>query len=103
MGYIVRIVRNEQVRDKPNKIADEIKEMYYQFSDTENKQETTITELKKPSEIEPIPKDIQFNLDIWATEFNKKLHDKSWSLNFLMNHYHNFILTLLKINVQLKD
>ena len=28
MGYIVRIVRNEQVRDKPNKIADEIKEMY---------------------------------------------------------------------------
>jgi very-short-patch-repair endonuclease len=82
MGYIVRIVRNEQVRDKPNKIADEIKEMYYQFSDTENKQETTITELKKPSEIEPIPKDIQFNLDIWATEFNNKLHDKSWSVEF---------------------
>ena len=37
MGYTVRIVKNEQVRDKPNKIADEIIEMYYQLSDAENK------------------------------------------------------------------
>jgi hypothetical protein len=38
MGYTVRIVKNEQIRDKTNKIADEIKEMYYQLFDTaENK------------------------------------------------------------------
>ena len=91
MGYTVRIVKNEQIRDKPNKIADEIKEMYYQLSDTENRQDTTITELKKPSEIEPIPKDIQFNLDFWATELNKKLHDKSWSVELfkeLLSQFH---------------
>ena len=58
MGYTLHIIKNEQTRDKPNKIVDETKEMYYQLSDTENKQETTITELKKPLEIEPIPKDI---------------------------------------------
>jgi very-short-patch-repair endonuclease len=91
MGYTVRIVKNEQIRDKPNKIADEIKEMYYQLSDTENRQDTTITELKKPSEIEPIPKDIQFNLDFWATELNKKLDDKSWSVELfkeLLSQFH---------------
>jgi very-short-patch-repair endonuclease len=94
MDYTVRIVKNEQVRDKPNQIADEIKEMYYKLSDTaenKKKEETTITELKKPLEIKPIPKDIQFNLDFWATEFNKKLNDENWSVEFFresLSKYH---------------
>lgn len=95
MGYTVRIVKNEQVRDKPNKIADEIKEMYYQLSDTaenKKKEETTIiTKLKKRLEIKPIPKDIQFKLDFWATEFNKKLNDENWSVEFFresLSKYH---------------
>jgi very-short-patch-repair endonuclease len=52
MGYTVHRVKNEQIRDKPNKIADEIIEIYYQLSENEDKireEETTlITELKKP-------------------------------------------------------
>ena len=58
MGQTVHRVKNEEIRDKPNKIADEIIEMYYQLHDAENKKrETTITELKKPLEIKPIPKE----------------------------------------------
>ncbi len=83
MGYTVHRVKNEAIRDRPNDIANEINDIYTILSDTENKKkETTITELKKPLEIKPIPKDIQFNLAIWATEFNKKLKDESWSVEF---------------------
>ena len=57
MGYTVCVVRNEKVRDIPDKIAGEIKELYFQLSDRENKKEILITELKKPLEIQPIPED----------------------------------------------
>ena len=36
ISYTVHIVRNEQVRDKPDKIAEEIKELYYRLSEVEN-------------------------------------------------------------------
>ena len=91
MGYTVNIVKNEQVRDKPDKIAEEIKELYYRFSEVENKRDTTITELKKPSVIKPIPKDIQFNLDMWVSAFNKNLRDENWSVKFFresLSQYH---------------
>ncbi|HYZ95149.1 MAG TPA: DUF559 domain-containing protein [Nitrososphaeraceae archaeon] len=92
MGYTVHRVKNEAIRDRPNDIANEINDVYTILSDTENKKkETTITELKKPLEIEPIPKDIQFNLAIWATEFNKKLNDENWSVEFFresLSQYH---------------
>lgn len=92
MGYTVHRVKNEAIRDRPNDIANEINDVYTILSDTENKKkETTITELKKPLEIEPMPKDIQFNLAIWATDFNKKLNDKSWSVEFFrvsLSQYH---------------
>ena len=92
MGYTVHRVKNESIRDRPNDIANEINDIYTILSDTENKKkEITITELKKPLEIEPIPKDIQFNLAIWATEFNKKLNDENWSVEFFresLSHYH---------------
>ncbi|HJT86034.1 MAG TPA: DUF559 domain-containing protein [Nitrososphaeraceae archaeon] len=91
MGYTVHIVRNEQVRDKPNNIAEEIKELYYRLSEVENKRDTTITELKKPSVIKPIPKDIQFNLDMWVSAFNKNLRDENWSVKFFresLSQYH---------------
>ena len=92
MGYTVHRVKNESICDRPNDIANEINDIYTILSDTESKKkETTITELKKPLEIEPIPKDIQFNLAIWATEFNKKLNDESWSVEFFresLSQYH---------------
>ena len=93
MGYTVHRVKNDQIRTRPEDIAEQIREIYHKVSETKDKiEETTITELKKPLEIEPIPKDIQFNLGIWATEFNKQLNDeKSWSVKFFgesLSQYH---------------
>jgi very-short-patch-repair endonuclease len=63
MGYTVQRVKNEEIRDKSNDVANEINEIYTILSDTKDKKRVTITELKKPIYIEPIPKVIQFNLD----------------------------------------
>jgi hypothetical protein len=91
MGYTVHRVKNESIRDRPNDIANEIEEIDTILSETEKKKETTIMELKKPLEVEPIPKDVQLNLDIWAIEFNEKINDESWSVEFFresLSHYH---------------
>ena len=97
MGYTVRKVKNEQVRDKPNKIADEIIEMYYRLSDAENeKKETIITELKKPLEIKPIPKD--FELEDWVQKLNEELDDdvKRWSIDSIKESLYRFHPVLVK-------
>ena len=94
MGYTVYRVKNNQISTRPDNIAEQIREIYHKVSETENKiEEAIITELKKPLEIESIPKDIQFNLGIWAAEFIKKLNDdkKSWSVEFFresLSQYH---------------
>ncbi len=91
MGYTVHRVRNEAIRNSPNEIANEIYDIYTILSDTENKKKTIITELKKPLHIEPIPRDIQFNLEIWVSDFNKKLNDDNWSLELFresLSQYH---------------
>lgn len=94
MGYTVHRVKNDQISTRPDNIAEQIREIYHKVSETENKiEEAIITELKKPLEIESIPKDIQFNLGIWAAEFIKKLNDdkKSWSVEFFresLSQYH---------------
>ena len=56
------------------------------------KEETTITELKKPLEIKPIPKE-KFDLEVWVQKFNKKLDNdvESWSIDFIkesLSKYH---------------
>ena len=61
MGYTVHRVKNEEIRDQPNEVANEINEIYTILPDTKDK--NRVTELKKPIYIEPIPKVIQFNLD----------------------------------------
>jgi very-short-patch-repair endonuclease len=96
MGYTIRIVKNEQVRDKPNKIADNIIEMYYQLSDAENKKETIITELKKPLEIKPIPK--EFELEDWVQKLNEELDDdvERWSISSIKESLSRFHHELVK-------
>lgn len=91
MGYTVHRVRNEAIRNSPHEIANEIYDIYTILSDTANKKEITIIELKKPSEVKPIPKDIQFNLKLWVSDFNKKLNDERWTVQFFresLSQYH---------------
>lgn len=96
MGYTVHRVKNEEIRDKPNDIANEINEIYTILSDTKDKKTTTITELKKPIYIEPIPKVIQFNLDFWAKSLNEELNDESWSVDFFRKTLSKFHPELVK-------
>ena len=48
MGYTVQRVKNEEIRDKSNDVANEINEIYTILSDTKDKKRVTITELKNP-------------------------------------------------------
>lgn len=97
MGYKVHRVKNEQVRDNPNKIAEEIREKYYQLSENEDKIETiTITELEKPSEIKPIP--TEFKLDDWVIQLNEELDDdiEKWSIDFIKESFSRLHHELVK-------
>ena len=41
--------------------------------------------------IKPIPKDIQFILDVWVSAFNKNLRNENWSVKFFrksLSQYH---------------
>lgn len=98
MGYTVHRVKNEEIRDKPDKKAVEIIQLYYQLSDTENiKKETiTITELRKPLKINPIPKVIKSNLDDWAKSFNEQLNDERWTVEFFRESLSQYDTELVK-------
>lgn len=51
MGYTVHRVKNDQISTRPDDIAEQIKEIYLQLSENENKIKPTISELKKPLKI----------------------------------------------------
>jgi hypothetical protein len=57
-GYTVHRIKNDQISTRPDDIAEQIKEIYLQLSENENKIKPTISESKKPLKIEPIPKDV---------------------------------------------
>ena len=96
MGYTVHRVKNEQVRDKPDKTAEEIKELYYQLSEIDNKKESIITELKKPSQVNPIPK--EFKLEYWVQKLNEELdYDvERWSIELIKEELSRFHPKLVK-------
>ena len=96
MGYTVHRVKNEEIRDKPNDVANEINEIYTILSDTKDKKTITITELKKPLYIEPIPKVIQLNLESWARSLNEELNNEIWSVDFFRKSLSRFHYELVK-------
>ena len=73
---------------------------YNELVATDIKKAVKITELKKPLNYESVPIEIDENLAFWADSFNKELDDKKWSIDYLQKHYQDFILSLLKINLQ---
>jgi hypothetical protein len=91
MGYIVRIVRNEKVGNTPDKIAEEIKS-----TDSENKKDILITELKKALEIQPFPKGLIIKQ--WVQKLNKEIIDdvKKWSIDNINESLSKFPSELVK-------
>jgi hypothetical protein len=79
MGYDVLRVRNEQIQNTPDAIAERIIQRYFEVADNDDRRPTTITKLKKLTDYDPIPKEVNFNLQLWALSFNKELNDEMWS------------------------
>ena len=79
MGYDVLRVRNEQIQNTPDAIAERIIQRYFEVADNDDRRPTTITKLKKLTDYDPMPKEITNNLQIWAISFNKELNDEMWS------------------------
>jgi very-short-patch-repair endonuclease len=79
MGYDVLRVRNEEIHATPDVIAERIIQRYFEGADNDDRRSTKITKLKKPTDYDPMPKEITNNLQLWALSFNKELNDAMWS------------------------
>ena len=79
MGYHVLRVRNEEIHVTPDAVAERIIQRYFEVADNDDRRPTKITKLKKPTDYEPIPKEVNSNLQNWALSFNKELNDETWS------------------------
>jgi hypothetical protein len=77
MGYDVLRVKNAEIQNTPDAVAEVIIQRYFEVVDDyteERRRPTKITELENPLHYEPIPKEItNDNLRIWALSFNRGL------------------------------
>jgi very-short-patch-repair endonuclease len=118
MGYDVLRVRNEEIQNTPDAVAERIIQRYFEVADNEeDRRPTKITKLKKLTNYDPIPKEVNFYLQLWAVSFNKELNDEMWSVdNFKesLTRLHpklitnqcameKFILLLLGLNLRKRE
>jgi hypothetical protein len=78
MGYDVLRVRNEEIQATPDAVAERIIQRYFEVADNDDRRPTKITKLKKLTDYDPIPKEVNFNLQLWALSFNKEINDEMW-------------------------
>ena len=82
MGYTVFRVTNEEVQQNPRVVAQKIIDKYMEIDADDEQKVTKITKLNKPLDYNPITREIDENLPIWADVFNKELNDGNWSVDF---------------------
>ena len=79
MGYDILRIKNEEIQNTPDSVAERIIQRYFEIADEDHAEEkrrkpAKITELERPLHYEPIPKEItNDNLRMWALSFNKEL------------------------------
>jgi len=124
MGYDVLRVKNAEIQNTPDAVAEMIIQRYFEVVDdcTEEgrKRPTKITEMEKPLHYEPIPKEITNDtLRMWALSFNKDLiiNETTCSVEYFrhsLTQLHpklvtnqcaveKFILLLLGLNLRKKE
>lgn len=124
MGYDVLRVKNAEIQNTPDAVAEIIIQRYFEVVDdrTEEgrKRPTKITEMEKPLHYEPIPKEITNDiLRMWALSFNKELiiNETTISVEYFrqsLTQLHpklvtnqcaveKFILLLLGLNLRKKE
>ena len=91
MGYDVLRIKNEEIQSTPNAVAERIIQRYFEITDKEESKEmraklTKITQLEKPLNYEPVPREITNDrLRMWALSFNKELttnKEVAWSIDY---------------------
>jgi very-short-patch-repair endonuclease len=124
MGYDVLRVKNAEIQNMPDAVAEIIIQRYFEvvddYTEERRRRPTKITELEKPLHYEPIPKEItNDNLRIWALSFNKELtiNEATWSVSYFkqsLTRLHpklvtnqcaveKFILLLLGLNLHKRE
>jgi hypothetical protein len=124
MGYYVLRIRNEEIQNTPDAIAERIIQRYFEVAGDDARERRRgpikITELEKPFHFEPMPKEItNDNLRIWALFFNKELmtNESTWSVDYFkqsLTQRHaklvtnqcameKFILLLLGLNLHKRE
>jgi very-short-patch-repair endonuclease len=130
MGYYILRIKNEEIQNTPDSVAERIIQRYFEVADDDEdseeekrtrKKPAKITELEKPLHYEPIPKEItNDNLRIWALSFNKELianEAAAWSIDHFkrsLTRIHpklvtnqcameKFILLLVGLNLNKKE
>jgi hypothetical protein len=83
MGYEVIRVRNDEIQKTPNIAADRIIQKNFEVAGKDN-QQSRITKLKMPQHYDPVPKEIDFMLQVWASQFSKGLDDDKWIAEHFM-------------------
>jgi very-short-patch-repair endonuclease len=76
MGYDVFRVKNEQIQKTPNVVAERIIQKYFEAADAEDDDDKTIkiTKIERPSDYDPVPREIVDNIEVWAALLNKELN-----------------------------
>jgi very-short-patch-repair endonuclease len=87
MGYDILRVKNVEVQNIPDAVAERIIQRYFEIAENtqDKRRDTKITELEKPMHYEPISKEITSdNLRLWAVSFNNELttNDAKWSVDY---------------------
>ena len=124
MGYDVLRVKNAEIQNTPDAVAEIIIQRYFEvvddYTEEGRRRPTRITELEKPLHYEPIPKEITNDtLRMWALSFNKELiiNETTWSVEYFrqsLTQLHpklvtnqcaveKFILLLLGLNLHKKE
>jgi very-short-patch-repair endonuclease len=128
MGYNVLRVKNEEIQNTPDFVAERITQKYIEVIEEEDSsgngtrtKSIKITELEKPLHYEPIPREITNDkLRLWALSFNQGLttnKESPWPVDYYkqsLTQLHpklvtnqcameRFILLLVGLNLHKKD
>ena len=92
MDYYVLRVKNEEIQNKPDSVAERIIQKYLEVVEEEDGTKGTrtksikITQLEKPLHYDPIPREITSDhLRLWALSFNQELianKESAWSVDY---------------------
>jgi hypothetical protein len=95
MGNDVLRVKNEQIQNMADEVADRIIQRYFEMVDSDDGS-AKVTRLEEPSDYDPMQREIANNLTIWAISFNKELNDERWSVDYFkksLARFHSKLVT----------